>query len=32
VKRSNLKQFYPEILHGRSYEFTTPIVFTLIAG
>ena len=29
VKRSNLKQFYPEILHGRSYEFTTPIVFTL---
>ena len=29
VKRSNLKQFYPEILHGRNYEFTTPIVFTL---
>ena len=31
VKRSNLKQFYPEILRGRSYEFTTPIVFTLVA-
>ena len=29
VKRSNLKQFYPEILHGRSYEFTAPIVFTI---
>lgn len=29
VRRSNLKQFYPEILHGRSYEFTTPIVFTI---
>ena len=30
VKRSNLKQFYPEILHGRSYELTTPIVFKII--
>ena len=29
VKRSNLKQFYPEILRGRSYTFTTPVSFTL---
>ena len=30
VKRSNLKQFYPEILRGRNYEFTAPIKFALI--
>jgi periplasmic protein TonB len=29
VNRSNLKRFYPEILHGRDYEFTTLIAFTL---
>jgi protein TonB len=29
VNRSNLKQFYPEILRGRDYEFNTLIKFTL---
>jgi periplasmic protein TonB len=29
VKRSNLKQFYPKILHGRDYEFSTRIAFRL---
>lgn len=29
VKRSNLKQFYPTILHGRNYELTVPVSFTI---
>jgi protein TonB len=29
VNNSNLKQFYPDILRGRDYEFTTLIKYTL---
>ena len=29
VNRSNLKQFYPDILRGRDYEFSSLIKFTL---
>lgn len=29
VKRSNLKQFYPDILRGTDFKITTPISFTL---
>lgn len=29
VKRSNLKQLYPEILRGRDFTINTPIVYTI---